>query len=476
LQFSKTPILNNFGELPFGEIPEPLKYVRPFGILSNGVRVCTESWPTPLAAVGVFVNAGSRNETLETSGVAHFLEHLHFKGTSKRTRVQLETEIENVGAHLNAYTSREHTLYHMQVFKNDLPRAVDLLGDILTNSLYNKNQIEAERETIIQELEETNKDQMETLMENVYFNIYREHMMGQPILGDRDNINAISQEMIKEFHASHYTGENLVIVGTGNLKHQEFVDMVEKSFGNAKRTAPADLVRKNAEKPIFIPALLFVRDDEMINSNVGVFYDAPSWHHEDYYAFLLLQRIFGSYRIDKNAGHLNDVKKQYNSLQAMLGDLIDVTKQECIYSPYSDCGIFGNYFFGNEVFTRQMNYCGMALPTIYGHYMNEVEIYRARNKLYNELMQIETCTDVLQSIGTQILYLNRRVPRSEIAKRVAHIDSKYMKHLCYNYFYDAEPSITNWGPIENVSAYGSYKYFKTCTMSTVTNAHHALYC
>lgn len=156
------------------------------------------------------MNAGSRNETLETSGVAHFLEHLHFKGTSKRTRVQLETEIENVGAHLNAYTSREHTLYHMQVFKNDLPRAVDLLGDVLTNSLYNKNQIEAERETIIQELEETNKDQMETLMENVYFNIYREHMMGQPILGDRDNINAVSQDMIKEFHATHYTGENLV--------------------------------------------------------------------------------------------------------------------------------------------------------------------------------------------------------------------------------------------------------------------------
>ena len=134
----------------------------------------------------------------------------------------------------------------------------------------------------------------------------------------------------------------------------------------------------------------------MVNSNVGVFYDAPSWKHEDFYSFLLMQRIFGSYSIDKNAEHLNDVKKQYNSMHAMVGDLPDVTRHECIYSPYSDCGIFGHYFFGNEVFTRQMNYCGVALPTIYSHYLNDVEVVRARNKLYNELMAIESCTDVLQ--------------------------------------------------------------------------------
>jgi hypothetical protein len=90
----------------------------------------------------------------------------------------------------------------------------------------------------------------------------------------------------------------------------------------------------------------------MYNSNVGVFYDAPSWVHPDFYAFMLLKHMFGSYRIDKNAEHLNDVKKQYNSMHALLGDLVDVTRADSLYFPYSDCGIFGNYFFGNEVFTR----------------------------------------------------------------------------------------------------------------------------
>lgn len=91
--------MSNFGDLPFGEIPEPLKYVRPFKTttLSNGIRVCTENWPSSVAAVGVFIGAGSRNETIETSGAAHFLEHLHFKGTKKRSRRQLEKEVENLG-------------------------------------------------------------------------------------------------------------------------------------------------------------------------------------------------------------------------------------------------------------------------------------------------------------------------------------------------------------------------------------------
>ena len=109
---------------------------------------------------------------------------------------------------------------------------------------------------------------------------------------------------------------------------------------------------KGTEKPIFIPALLMIRDDEMVNSNVGVFYDAPSIKHEDYYAFLLLKNMFGSYRIDQNSGHLNDVSKQYNSMHSLLGNLVDVTRADSEYYAYSDTGLFGNYFFGNEVFTR----------------------------------------------------------------------------------------------------------------------------
>ena len=219
-QFSKNEVLQN-GTLPLGVIPNSLQYVRPFQVstISNGIRVCTESWPSTLASVGVFIGAGSRNETLETSGAAHFLEHLHFKGTKKRNRVQLEKDVENIGAQLNAYTSREHTLYHMLTFKNDVQSAVEILGDMLCHSNYDTYSLNQEKDTIWQELQATNKDMQETLMEHVYSNSYRGHMMGSPILGEIDNIYRINRDMVANFHSANYFGQNMVIVGTGNINH-----------------------------------------------------------------------------------------------------------------------------------------------------------------------------------------------------------------------------------------------------------------
>ena len=298
-------------------------------------------------------------------------------------------------------------------------------------------------------------------------------MMGQPKLGEADNLANLTVDDLVNYRAANWYGDNLVIVATGNVNHDEFVDEVNTAFNAVSKTANG--VRTGLEKNVFVPALLFIRDDEMYNSNVSVFYDAPSVNHVDHYAFTLLKHMFGSYRIDRNAEHLNDVKKQYNSMHCLLGDLPDVTMANSHYFAYNDSALWGNYFFGNEVFTRQMNYCGVCLPTIYSHYINDVEVVRGRNSLYNSLLTPESNSTVNHEIGSQILSRGRRVNRSEVAQRVSHIDGYHVKHLCNEWFYDAEPSFTNWGPIETVSCVGSYKYFKVNTMATVTNAHHSLF-
>ena len=121
-------------------------------VISNGIKVMTEPSKSELAAIGVFINAGSRHEKMENTGEAHFLEHLHFKGSARRNRYTLETEVENKGNQLNAYTSREFTLYHMLSFKNDVAHSVDVLGDMLCNSKYDHYHVEVEKDTIYQEL------------------------------------------------------------------------------------------------------------------------------------------------------------------------------------------------------------------------------------------------------------------------------------------------------------------------------------
>lgn len=235
-QFSKAPTMQNYGELPLGEIPEPLKYVRDFKMttLSNGVRVCTEAFGGHTAAVGVFVDAGSRYETPETCGTSHFLEHLLFKGTKNRSKNDFEIEIENIGATLDAYTSREHTLFHMTCFKQNVSNCVDILSDMIQNPLLSNESIQEEKDTIIAELENSGKDPQDTIMEAVHFNCYRDHMIGSPILGDIDNINNVNKNMVEEYYHTNYHGSNLIVIGTGAVDHEQFVTMVSEKLGNMK--------------------------------------------------------------------------------------------------------------------------------------------------------------------------------------------------------------------------------------------------
>jgi hypothetical protein len=130
------------------------------------------------------------------------------------------------------------------------------------------------------------------------------------------------------------------------------------------------LERKNTNTPIYTPSAMFMRDDELYNSSVGAFFDAPSWSHEDYYAFMLFERILGNYQCDRNGvAHLNTVEKQYSTFEFHLGALPDVHKGVGTYSPYRDCGLFGSFFQGNEVFTKQMAYTGLSIPPTWGVYV-----------------------------------------------------------------------------------------------------------
>lgn len=458
LQFSKER-LTDFGDLPLGEIPEALKYDRAVETsqLNNGVKVATQHWPGQLATISVFIKAGSRQETIENSGVSHFLEHLNTKGTSNRNKTQLELEIEGMGGQLNSYTSRETTTYTLTVPKNATDKAVEILGDILTNSIYDKNQIEAEREGIYRECIELQKDQMESTLESVHYTSFRDHMMGQPLLGIRENIGVITQDQIVEFHKTHYVGSNIAVVGAGEITHQQLVDLTQRAFGNLPATSASGIEIKNTDKPLFTPSFMCVRDDEMANVNVGVFFEAPSWTHEDFYAFQVFQRALGEYEQSKHTGqHLNHPSRQYNKLHAFIGGLPDITLHKCLYTPYSDTGLFGSYFHGNEVHTYQMLYSSQIFASEFAINMNQVEVFRAKNKLYNDLLQQETGADIANALGNQLLYLNRVVPRTEIATRVANLEQTHLSRVARNWLFDTEVSAVAWGPIHNLMALSHY--------------------
>jgi len=420
----------------------------------------------------VYIKAGSRNDTLETSGTSNLLARMLLKGSTGATKGQLAEEVESMGARIGVETDREITSLNLTCFKGDLSRAVSMLGDCVSNATLDSAELEMAKQEQARINDASNRDLETATIEACHYNAYRDHMMGQPIRGDPDNLQNLSSDMLQAFRAANYTGENIVIVGTGAVDHDAFVDQVSEAFGALQQST--DEAQVNSDACIYTPALLMMRDDEMYNANVGVFFDAPSVNHQDFYQFQLLKHMIGDFEIQKHAEHLNDVGKQYNATHSLLGDLPDVTRQACHYFAYSDCGIWGSYLFGNEIFVRQMNWVGLAAPVHYGEYVTEVEVVRARNAYWNSLMKEQNAESLNAEIGRQILQTGRRVPRSEVAKRISWADADSIRQLSYQYFYDSEPSFTNWGPIQDTSSIGSYKYFKLNTMTTVTNLHHSL--
>lgn len=454
LQFSKDR-LTDFGDLPVGEIPEALKWDRQVETsqLNNGVKVATQHWNGDLATITVLVKAGSRNETIETSGTANFLTTLNLKGTSNRNRNQLESELAAIGGHITATAGRETTQYTVTVFKDQVSKAVEILGDVLSNSVYDKNQVEAEREGVYRENFELQKDQLESTWEAVHYTSYRDHILGQPIRGARENIANLTQDNIVDFHKANYVGSNIVIVGAGNVNHQQLVDLSQKALGNL----PSQGQVSGADQPYFTPSLLYMRDDEMANINIGVVFQAPSWTHEDHYAFRLFNEMIGEYSQAKHTGqHLNSSDRQYNTLHKLLGSLPDITVQKSFYQPYSDTGLFGSYLHGNEVHSWQMLYVSQLVASDWANYLNVVEVFRAKNKLYNELLQQETGVDVSTSIANQLLYLNRAVPRSEIAARISNLEQTHLTRVARHWLFDTEVSAVAWGPIHALMGLAHY--------------------
>ncbi|KAK9272857.1 hypothetical protein L1049_003235 [Liquidambar formosana] len=199
--------------------------------LPNGLRVATESnLAAKSATVGVWIDAGSRFETDETNGTAHFLEHMIFKGTEKRTARKLEEEIENMGGHLNAYTSREQTTYYAKVMEKDVPNALDILADILQNSRFAESQINRERNVILREMEEVEGQTEEVIFDHLHATAFQYTPLGRTILGPAQNIKTITKAHLQNYISTHYTAPRMVIAASGAVRHGEIVEQVKKLF------------------------------------------------------------------------------------------------------------------------------------------------------------------------------------------------------------------------------------------------------
>ncbi|MGD0069869.1 MAG: pitrilysin family protein [Streptosporangiaceae bacterium] len=201
-------------------------------VLDGGLRVVTEFLPAVRSvALGIWVGIGSRDEDSAHEGATHYLEHLLFKGTGRRTALEISSEMDAVGGEMNAFTAKEYTCYYARVLDADLPLAVDVLSDMVTSSLITPKDVDAERNVVLEEIAMNEDDPSDTVHEAFTAKLFGDTPLGRPILGTADSIKRITREQIFEHYQARYTPEHLVVAAAGNLDHDMVTGLVAEAFG-----------------------------------------------------------------------------------------------------------------------------------------------------------------------------------------------------------------------------------------------------
>jgi processing peptidase subunit beta len=420
-------------------------------LLSNGIRVATEEWPGELATVGVCIGAGSVFENDKNNGVAHFLEHMAFKGTKTRTQHQLEAEIENMGATLNAFTSRENTVYFAKSFKKDVNKSLDILSDIIQNSTFEKEAIERERSTILREIKETENNAEEAIFDYLHSAAYQGTSLGRTILGPVHNVKSITRNDLLEYINTYYTPPHMVIAAAGGVKHEEVVAQAEKLFSKIPAgTSHANIREVHTD---FVGSEIRIRNDDHPTAHIAIAVEGVGWTHPDHFTMLVLQTLVGAW--DKTIGG-------GANLSSRLCEIVASEQLVHSFSTFFTC--YGNTaLFGNTIVADPHNVEDSVYEVLnewqrLANSASAAEVERAKNKLKATLLlNVEGVTGIFQHMATQMLSVGRVLSPAEIYLRINDVQVADIKRVAKACLSDVSPAVVAIGPIKQFPDYNQLR-------------------
>ncbi|MFQ5785575.1 MAG: M16 family metallopeptidase [Alphaproteobacteria bacterium] len=407
-------------------------------VLGNGLRVVSANMPgLETAAVGVWIDAGARCESAETNGVAHLLEHMAFKGTHRRSALAIAEEIESVGGHLNAYTSRESTAYLARVLKENVPLAVDILADILLHSIMPDDELEREREVVVQEIAQVHDTPDDMVFDLFQETAYPDQPLGRAIMGTPETVGGLTREVLADYMAEHYSAERMVVVAAGRVEHEEIVGLCTEAFADLPTRTPG----------MVEPARYRGGDKrqgrglEQVHLVMG--FNGVSYGDPGFYAQQVLATALGGGMSSRLFQEVREKRGLAYSVFAFA-------------SSYVDSGLFGIYAGTGE---RRV---GALVPVIceemvkIGQTVGEDEIARARAQLKASLlMSLESPSARCEQIGRQMLVYGRPIPPAEIIEHIDAVDVGALTGMARRLIDNGPPTITALGPVGGVEPYNT---------------------
>ena len=406
-------------------MPDTIEVTR----LDNGLTIITERMDrVETVSFGAYVSIGTRDETAANNGVSHFLEHMAFKGTERRSAAQIAEDIENVGGYINAYTARETTAYYVKLLKNDLALGVDIIGDILTHSTFLDAEIERERGVILQEIGQANDTPDDIIFDQFQERAFPEQPMGRPTLGSEDLVSSMTRDTLMSYMREHYTTHNITIAAAGHLHHQDVVDLVKEHF----RDLPSHQTPRPRAAAYEGGELRTTRELDQAHLVMG--FPSVSYLHPDHYAVMILSTLLG--------GGMSS--RLFQEIRERRGLVYSVYS---FASPFSDSGLFGLYAGTGEDQAAEL------VPVMIDELkrlqdgLSEAELSRARAQLKSSLlMSLESTGSRCEQLAREIQVHNRPVPTSETVAKIDAVTEADILRVAQTIF-SGTPTFTAIGPV-----------------------------
>jgi len=404
--------------------------------LSNGLTVATETLPSiESVALGVWVKSGARNERDDEHGMAHLLEHMAFKGTSRRSAFQIASEIENVGGEINAATSVETTSYYARVLAGDVPLAIDILADILTESKFDPVELEREQHVILQEIGAAHDTPDDIVFDKFTETAYRHQTIGRSILGTPETVKSFTSKQIHDFINRQYGAERMIVVAAGDVKHDDFVREVEKRLGSF-RSKSDSLVPAYAQ---YIGGD-FRENRDLMDAQIILGFEGRAYHVRDFYASQVLSMIMGGGMSSRLFQEVREKRGLCYSVYAF-------------HWGFSDTGIFGVHSAtGQSDISRLIPVIVDELQKA-GEHIAQDELDRARAQYRAGLiMSGESASSRASQIARQLLLFGRPIAKEELMERLSALTIERLRDLAARLF-STTPTIAAVGPVGKLAPY-----------------------
>ncbi len=399
--------------------------------LPNGVRLVTETMPhVRSVSLGVWLARGSRHEVPEQGGIAHFIEHMLFKGTERRSAQDIAQQFDSMGGNLDAFTSKEYAGYYIKVMDEHLPRAFDILSDLVLHPAFPVDEIEREKKVILEEIkmvEDTPDDLVHELFTEHY---WRDHPLGRPILGTPETVSSFDQAVLFRYFREAYVGRNLIVAAAGNFDQAQLRDMVEQAFGSVP-DAGADW---HEHAPDARPPQI-ERHKDLEQSHIVVGTPAfPQAHAERYPAFLLNVILGGS----MSSRLFQTIREQRGLAYAVFSGV----------SSYRDTGMLSVYAgCAAESVPEVVDLVFDEMRTMRREPVGDEELRRAKDHLKGSLMlSLESTSSRMTHLARQEMYFGRQITLDEIIAGIENATSDDVRRVAGQLFTQDTVGVTVLGP------------------------------